>query len=174
MNARQDLMPASDVFEVTQCLTFFLDDDVIGIDLKKIKEVLEIKDITLLPRTPDFMRGVINLRGQVIPIVDLKLKFGMKKTEFTVDTCIIIIEANIGDESIVMGALADSVRNVADFSDSNREPVPRMGSGIDSKFVACMVRHEDEFFSFLDLNSLFSTEELLMGTATKPVSSTIT
>ena len=159
--------------EALQYLTFFLRDDIVGIDLKQVKEVLEVKGITILPRTPDYMRGVINLRGQVIPVIDLKLKFDMGSTEFTVDTCIIIVEIEIDEEPVMVGALADSVRDVVDLLANEIDPAPKMGSSIDAKFIFGMGRHDDEFISMLDLTTLFSMEELLVGAATGPVSSQI-
>ena len=158
---------------VTQYLTFCLNTHVVGVPLKSVKEVMGIKAITLLPRTPEFMRGVINLRGQILPLIDLKLKFGMGRSEFTVDSCIIIIEVQINEQAILIGALADSVRDVVTSQGINIDPAPKMGAAMDSKFILGMKKHEDEFFTILDISVLFSIEELLVGADTKVVSASI-
>ena len=108
-------MDAADTLETTQYLTFKLDDEVFALDITKVREVLDFTTITKVPRTPEFMRGVINLRGSVVPVVDLRLKFAMTKTEQTVNTCIIITEVTLDGETTVLGALADSVQEVMDL-----------------------------------------------------------
>ncbi|WP_019026930.1 chemotaxis protein CheW [Colwellia piezophila] len=158
---------------VTQYLTFCLHTHVVGVPLTAVKEVMGIKAITLLPRTPEFVRGVINLRGQIIPLIDLKLKFGMGKCEFTVDSCIIIIEVHINEQAILIGALADSVRDVVTSQGLNVDPAPKMGAAMDSKFILGMQKNEDEFFTILDISVLFSIEELLVGADTNVVSASI-
>ena len=159
--------------EVVQYLTFCLAENVVGIRLTAVKEVMSIKAITLLPRTPDFTRGVINLRGQIIPVIDLRLKFGMGATDFTIDSCIIIIEIGIDDESFFVGTLADSVKDVVELKSENIDSAPKMGGAMESKFIIGMSRHEDEFFTMLDINVLFSTEELLVGSDTGVVSASV-
>ncbi|PCK07545.1 MAG: chemotaxis protein CheW [Alteromonadaceae bacterium] len=156
-----------------QYLTFHLDSDILGVELKEIKEVLEVKELTILPRTPDYMRGVTNLRGQLIPVIDLKSKFGMGLTEFTIDTCVIIVEITVNDEIMSVGALVDSVRGVVEFTQSAIDPAPKMGSSIDVRFILGMGKHDNEFFSILDIPALFTIEELSAGEAMGPVSSQI-
>src|SRR5512136_496350 len=101
--------------ESMQFLTFKLGEEIFALDITKVREVLDFTSVTKVPRTPEFMRGVINLRGSVVPVVDLRLKFGMSRTENTVNTCIIIVEVTVDGEMIVLGALADSVQEVLDL-----------------------------------------------------------
>lgn len=145
---------------IRQYLTFQQDQDVFAIDIRQIKEVLEIRPITTIPRSDDFMRGVINLRGQVVPVIDLKLKFGFAKTEFSVDTCIIILELSIGGESCLFGVLADSVREVIDLEEECIAPPPKIGSNVDTIFIYGIGKCAEEFVVILDAFKLCSEEEL--------------
>ena len=106
-------MGATGVEQTAQYLTFRLGEEVFALDIAQVREVLDYTAITRVPRMPEFMRGVINLRGSVVPVVDLRLKFGMAMTERTVNTCIIIAEVAIGGERTLLGALADSVQEVS-------------------------------------------------------------
>ncbi len=117
--------------ETTQYLTFKLDDEVFALDITKVREVLDFTTVTKVPRTPEFMRGVINLRGSVVPVVDLRLKFGMTRTEKTVNTCIIIVEVAVDDETTILGALADSVQEVMDLEPDHIEPAPKIGTRLE-------------------------------------------
>src|SRR5512136_448089 len=101
--------------ETTQYLTFKLDEEVFALDIGKVREVLDFISATKVPQTPDFMRGVINLRGSVVPVVDLRLKFGMAMAEKTVNTCVVITEVAMEGETIVLGCMADSVQEVMDL-----------------------------------------------------------
>ena len=103
-------MALAGINETTQYLTFKLEEEVFALDIAMVREVLDFTTITKVPRTPEFMRGVINLRGSVVPVVDMRLKFGMSRTEKTVNTCIIIVEVTVDDEKLILGTLADSVQ----------------------------------------------------------------
>src|SRR5512134_1658617 len=120
-------MSVDGITETSQYLTFTLDEELFALDIGKVREVLEFTSVTRVPRTPEFMRGVINLRGSVVPVVDLRLKFGLSRTESTIDTCVIITEVESGAEKTVLGALADSVQEVIELEPRNIEPPPRMG-----------------------------------------------
>src|SRR5512146_1551991 len=100
-------MTTAAIAEATQYLTYKLGDEVFALDISKVREVLECTTITKVPRTPDFMRGVINLRGSVVPVIDMKVKFGMTTTEQTVNTCVIITEVVADGDTIILGCLAD-------------------------------------------------------------------
>jgi len=146
---------------VSQYLTFEQNEDVYGINIRCIKEVLEIRDITKLPRSMEFMRGVINLRGQVVPVIDLKLKFGLEKTNFTVDTCIIILEVAQQDGgSSLFGALADSVREVIDLDDTTVTAPPKVGASVDSAFIYGIGKVDEEFIVILDALKLCSHDDI--------------
>ena len=113
-----------------------------------------------MPQTPEFMRGVINLRGGVVPVVDLKLKFGMPRTERGINTCIIITEVALGDEHAVIGAMADSVKEVFDLLPEQIEPAPRIGTHLNTAFLKGMGKHNDNFILLLDIDKVFSEVEL--------------
>jgi len=148
--------------ETTQFLTFRLEDEVFAIDITKVREVLDFTTVTKVPRTPEFMRGVINLRGSVVPVVDLRLKFGMSRTENTVNTCVIIAEVAVDGERMVLGALADSVQEVLDLEPGSIAPAPRIGTKLRTEFIRGMGRRDDRFIILLDIDKVFSTDELAM------------
>ncbi len=115
-------MSVTEITDTRQYLTFKLGDEVFATDVAKVREVLDFTTITKIPRTPDFMSGVINLRGNVVPVVDLRLCFEMSKTEKTVNTCIVVVEMLLEGESTVIGALADSVEEVIDLEPDQIQP----------------------------------------------------
>ena len=153
-------MSVTEITDTRQYLTFKLADEVFAIDVSKVREVLDFTTITKIPRTPDFMSGVINLRGNVVPVVDLRLCFEMSKTEKTVNTCIVVMEMMLEGESTVVGALADSVEEVIDLEPEQIQPAPRMGTQIRTDFIKGMGRREAQFVMILDIDRVFSAEEL--------------
>ena len=155
-------MSVAGIIETTQYLTFKLEDEVFAVDISKVREVLDFTTVTKVPRTPDFMRGVINLRGNVVPVVDMRLKFGMSKTEKTVNTCIIIVEISLEGESTVLGALADSVQEVIDLEPQQIEPAPRIGTRVKTDFIKGMGKKDDHFIMILDIDRVFSADDLSM------------
>lgn len=146
--------------EAIQYLTFKLDEESFATEISKVREVLEYTQVTPVPRSPEFMQGVINLRGSVVPVVDLRLQFGMSAVEPTVDSCIIIIEVNIEGTTTVLGALADSVQEVIDFKPEQLEPAPSFGTRIDNDFVQHMGKLDDRFVIVLDMNKVFSLDQI--------------
>ena len=155
-------MTAAEVAEATQHLTFKLDEEVFAVDIFKVREVLEYTTVTKVPQTPPFMRGVINLRGSVVPVVDLRLKFGMTKTSTTVNTCVIIVEVSLDGESTVLGALTDSVQEVFEFEPSQIEPAPKIGTRLKTEFIKGMGKRDEEFIIILDLDKVFPSDELAL------------
>lgn len=155
-------MSVSGIIETTQYLTFKLDEEVYALDIGKVREVLDLTTITKVPRTPEFMRGVINLRGSVVPVVDLRIKFGMSKTEKTVNTCIIIVEVTIDNETTILGALADSVQEVMDLEPDHIEPAPKIGTRLNTEFIKGMGKKDNRFVIILDIDKIFSTDELAL------------
>ena len=143
-----------------QYLTFKLDDEVFALGIDKVREVLDYTSVTKVPQTPDFMRGVINLRGSVVPVVDMRLKFGMAKTEKNVNTCIIIVEINLEGETAVLGALADSVQEVLDLEPHQIEPAPKIGTKLRTDFIRGMGKRDEQFIIILEIDKVFSSEEL--------------
>jgi purine-binding chemotaxis protein CheW len=153
-------MSVTEITDTRQYLTFKLSEEVFAIDVSKVREVLDFTTITKIPRTPDFMSGVINLRGNVVPVVDLRLCFEMSKTEKTVSTCIVVVEMLIEGEATVIGALADSVEEVIDLEPEQIQPAPRMGTKIRTDFIKGMGRRDTQFIMILDIDRVFSSEEL--------------
>nr|WP_279343458.1 chemotaxis protein CheW [Fundidesulfovibrio terrae] len=146
-------------------MTFTLGEEVFALDIASVREVLEYTAITKVPRTHESIRGVINLRGRAVPVVDVRLKFGMAETQRTVDTCIIIVEVSLGGEDTVLGALADSVKEVMDIEPGDIEPAPRMGTSIKADFIRGIGKHNDEFIIVLDIDKVFSEEEIVHAAA---------
>ncbi|MFW0884853.1 chemotaxis protein CheW [Candidatus Acidulodesulfobacterium sp. H_13] len=140
--------------------TFKLDDGIYGIDILLVREILDYKKITKVPQSLDFMLGVINLRGNVVPVIDLKLKLDIGKTDITIDTCIVIAEVVMKGEPTVIGALADSVYEVMDIESSNVEEAPKIGLNINNKFIRGMAKKDNDFVIILDVEKVFSDEEL--------------
>lgn len=158
-------MNAGQVMETSQYLEFMLEGETFAIDILKIREVLEFTRLTKVPRMPEFMRGVINLRGQVVPVVDLKHRFGMGVTEKTIHTRIIIGEVEVMGEKTVLGALADSVQEVMELDPDNIEPPPKIGARLNTEFIRGMGKRDDTFVMILDIDRVFSSEELLAVSA---------
>jgi purine-binding chemotaxis protein CheW len=161
-------MSASAITETTQYLTYKLGDEVFALDIAKVREVLDYTPITKVPRTPEFMRGVINLRGSVVPVVDLRLKLGMTGTEKTVNTCIIITEVTVDNETTVLGALADSVQEVVDLEPGQIEPAPQIGTRLNTEFIKGMGKQNNRFIIILDINRVFSADELALVQGDQP------
>ncbi len=144
-----------------QYLTFSLNDEEYAVNVNQIREILETSDITKIPCTYEFMRGVINLRGSVVPVIDLHIKFNLPRTEQTVNSCVIVMEVEIDDKLVIIGALADSVEEVIDLEEEQIEPAPRIGTNVQSEFIKGMGKHNDRFLILLDLDKVFSREELI-------------
>lgn len=148
--------------DINQFLTFTLGKEIFALDIGTVREVLELTSITKIPRTPDFMRGVINLRGHAVPVVDMRMKMGMSQGEDTVDTCIIIVEIEFDGELTVMGALVDSVREVFEMMPDSIEPAPKMGAAVNAEYIKGMGRQDEQFIIILEINKIFSAEELAL------------
>ena len=153
-------MSVNEITETRQYLTFKLAEEIFAIDVAKVREVLDFTTITKVPRTPDFMSGVINLRGNVVPVVDLRLCFAMSKPEKTVNTCIVVVEMLLEGESTVIGALADSVEEVIDLEPDQIQPAPRIGTQIRTDFIKGMGKRDAQFVMILDIDRVFSADEL--------------
>jgi purine-binding chemotaxis protein CheW len=153
-------MSVLDITEARQYLTFKLGKEIFATDVAKVREVLDLTNIASIPRTPDFMAGVINLRGSVVPVVDLRLCFDMSKTESTRNTCIIVVEVQIEDETTVVGALADSVEEVIDLEPDQIDPAPRIGTQMRTEFIKGMGKRDTQFIMILDMDRVFSADQL--------------
>ena len=157
-------MSVTETTEATQYLSFNLEDEVFALDISKVREVLDFTTVTKVPKTPDYMRGIINLRGSVVPVIDMRLKFGMTETEKTVNTCIIIVETTLDGEKISIGALADSVQEVFDLDADQIEPPPKIGTRLNIDFIKGMGKRDGEFVIILNIDEVFSAEEIALVT----------
>jgi purine-binding chemotaxis protein CheW len=140
-------------------LTFVLGDEIYGIEILKAREIIGLMDITIVPQTPDYMKGVINLRGKVIPVIDLRMKFAMQEEEHTQETCVIVVEVN----GTSIGVIVDSVSEVSDINGADIEDAPNFGQGIDTSFIMGLGKVKEEIIVLLDIETVLSTEELKMA-----------
>ncbi len=150
----------TDMIQTQQYLTFGLGGEVFALETGSVREVIELVPVTRIPKTPPFMRGVINLRGHAVPVVDLRLKFEMPSAQDTVNTCIIIVDVEVEGEKCFMGAIVDSVREVFEMSSDQISPPPRMGTSIRADFIKAMGKQNEEFIMILDIAKVFSPDEL--------------
>jgi len=146
--------------EVNQYLTFCLNDETYGVDVLQVREVMDYTSVTKVPCSPGYMLGVINLRGSVVPVVDLKNKFAMPGKEINRDSCIVVLEIMLDDQQLLIGALADGVREVLDLVEDQVEPAPRLGTGLNADFILGMGKVGEGFVILLDLQKVFTSEEL--------------
>jgi purine-binding chemotaxis protein CheW len=155
-------MSASGADTTMQYLTFKLGEESFAVDVIRTQEVLDYMGPTRVPQTPPFMLGVINLRGKVVPVTDLRQKFGMPKAERSRDTCIIVMEILVDGEMNLVGAMVDSVQEVLDLSANKMEPPPRIGTGLKTEFIKAMGNVSDDFLIILDIDRVFSTDDLMV------------
>jgi len=139
-------------------LTFVLGEEIYGIEILKAREIIGLMDITTVPQTPDYMKGVINLRGKVIPVIDLRKKFSMQEGVHTQETCVIVVEVNGSS----IGLIVDSVSEVSDITGEEIENAPSFGQGIDTSFIMGLGKVKDKIIILLDIDAVLSTEELEM------------
>lgn len=137
-------------------LTFVLAEEEYGLEILKVREIIGMMDITAVPRTPDFVRGVINLRGKVIPVVDLRCKFGMPTTEATDETCIIVVDVG----NVEMGIIVDKVSEVLDIVSEDIEPPPQFGVSVDTDFILGMGKANNRVTILLDISKVLTGEDL--------------
>lgn len=133
-------------------LTFVLDKEEYGLEIMRVKEIIGLMEITPVPRMPDFVRGVINLRGRVIPVVDLRLKFGMKRTEDTQETCVIVVDLN----DTLMGVVVDRVSEVLDVPEADIEEAPSFGVDLDTSFILGMGKAKGKVVILLDIQEVLT------------------
>lgn len=153
-------MSITSITETTQYLTFKLADETFTVDVAKVREILDYTPATKVPGTPEFMRGVINVRGNVVPVVDMRLKFGLSATEKTVDTCIVVMEIRVDEDTTILGALVDSVQEVFELEAGQIEPPPRIGTRWRTEFIKGIGKRNEELIIILDIDKVFSTAEL--------------
>lgn len=155
-------MTETSITKTALYLTFKLDEEVFSIDVSQVREVLDLSTITKVPKAPDFMRGVINVRGNVVPVVDMRMKFGMTPIEKTVNTRIVVMDLTLDNEKVVLGAMADSVHDVVELEPEQIEPPPKIGNRWRTEFIRGIGKREDQFIMILDVDRVFSSDEIAM------------
>ncbi len=142
-------------------LTFALGAEEYGLEILKVREIIGYIEVTSVPQTPEYVKGVINLRGQVIPVVDLRCKFGMETAELTEATCIIVVEINRADGTISTGVVVDRVQEVLDISGEQIEPAPEFGSSVDTDFILGMGKIDGSVKILLDIDKVLNSDEMI-------------
>ncbi len=150
------------ITQISQYMTFKLGNELFAINVAQVREVLEVSTITRVPTAPDYMRGVVNVRGKSTPVVDLRLRFGLPATADTVTTRIIVMELELDGETTVLGGLADSVHEVIELDPSNINPPPTIAMRWRTDFIQGMGRRGDDFVIVLDINAVFASDELAL------------
>jgi len=153
-------MSTAKITETARYLTFRLGDELFAINVFKAREVLDLSHITRVPTAPGYLRGVVNVRGNAIPVVDLRTKFGLPQTADTLHTRIIVMELQIDGESVVVGGLADAVHEVLELEPHEINEPPSLGMKWRTDLILGMGRRNDRFTIILDIERVFSTEEL--------------
>jgi purine-binding chemotaxis protein CheW len=139
-------------------LTFDLGKEEYGIEILKVREIIGLMESTTMPQTPDYIKGVINLRGKVIPVIDVRLKFSMPEVEYTQETCIIVVDV----DSVQAGIIVDSVSEVMDIKRDEIEETPNIGQGIDTNFINGLSEKNGKLIILLNIEKVLSFEELEM------------
>ncbi len=148
-------------------LTFTLADEEYGIGILKVKEIIGMMAITSVPRTPDFVKGVINLRGKVIPVIDLRVKFGMASIDYTDRTCIIVVEIDSDDMTIQIGIVVDSVSEVLNIKEVEIENAPSFGTTLNMDYILGMAKIDSGVKILLDIDKVLSAKEIQVLGKTK-------
>jgi purine-binding chemotaxis protein CheW len=147
---------------INSYLTFKLGDELFAVTVSKVIEILEIPRITKVPRSPDFIRGVINLRGNVLSAIDSRIKFGLPPVEDTINTCIIVMNVELDGQEITMGLIVDAVKEVIEIDSALVQNLPEIGSKYKSEFIEGMIKSDDHFIMILNINLVFSSQEATM------------
>lgn len=144
-----------------QYLTFKLDTEMYGIEILKVREIIGLIQITRVPRMPEYVKGVINLRGKVIPIIDLRMAFSLPEVQPTKRTCIVVVEVEIDDDSVQVGVIVDEVDEVLDFVPNSIEPAPEYGGGhIKTEFIKAMGKINNQVKILLDIDKVISNTDI--------------
>lgn len=146
--------------KINSFLSFKLGEEEFAAHVGKVLNILEMTNITVVPKAPEYMKGVINLRGTVLPVVDTRIKFGMQPTVNTANTCIIVLEIKIDEETIHLGALVDSVQAVIELDNNQILPPPTIGSKYKSEFIEGVVSIDNRFIMILNMDAIFSFEDI--------------
>lgn len=141
-------------------LTFRLDREEFAIQVLRVREIMGLQDITTVPQTPHYMKGVINLRGKIVPVIDLRLKFGFPEAEASPATCIIVVQLQSGKETLLMGLLVDAVSEVLNFAASDIEDTPDFGQGVTTPYLLGIAKMKGAVKILLNIDEVLSTTEV--------------
>jgi purine-binding chemotaxis protein CheW len=147
--------------QINSYLSFKLGGETFAANVGKILNILEMTEITKVPKAPDYMKGVINLRGTVLPVVDTRIKFGMPPTEYTNNTCILVMEVEVDGEQVQVGGLVDAVQAVLEIEEDEILPPPSIGSKYRSEFITGIAKIDDKFIMLLNMDRVFSADEII-------------
>jgi purine-binding chemotaxis protein CheW len=142
-------------------LTFSLGKEYFAINVDQVEKILEFQPVTEVPKSPEYMLGVFNMRGEVIPMIDTRIKFGMEKTEVTASTCILVITIDNEGEKIKLGSLVDSVNEVVKYNKNEIIPLPTVGKQNKAEFLHGVLKHGDKFILLVNADKIFSVDEII-------------
>ncbi len=146
--------------ETKSFLSFKLAEEHFTIPVMKIMEILEVPKITKVPQAPNFLVGVINLRGAVLPVIDTRIKFGMSQIQYTINTCILVLSIEVNEEELVVGALVDSVSEVFELDEEKIKPTPTIATKYRADYIQGMIQENDQFMMVLNIDKVFSSNDL--------------
>lgn len=147
--------------KIDSYLIYKIGNETFATNVASIIKILEITDITKIPGTADYIKGIINLRGSVLPVVDSRIKLGFENTEFTKNTCIVVFEIELEDQKALIGAIVDSVLKVTQFSDEKIIPPPSVGLKFAKNYLLGVYKIKSEFILIIDINKVFASEDLI-------------
>lgn len=153
---------ASEINKSGSYLSFKLGTEVFAVHVNDVLNILEMTKITSIPKAPKYLKGVINLRGLVLPIVDARIKFNLETLDFTSNTCIIVMDLEYNDELVHVGFIVDQVLEVLELEEKNIEPAPSLGANYKAEFITGMARANDDFVMLLNMAKIFSLDEMSM------------
>ena len=148
-------------------LTFYLAGEEYGLEILKVREIIGLMDITAVPKTPDFVRGVINLRGKVIPVIELRSKFNLEHTEDTEQTCIIVVDVAFENSTIQIGVLVDSVSEVLDITGDDIEDAPSFGTDLKTDFISGMAKASGSVIILLNIENVLAASDMRLLSETE-------
>lgn len=152
--------PLAGISKEGKYLTFYVAGEEYGLEILKVREIIGLMDITTVPKTPDFVRGVINLRGKVIPVVELRSKFNIESTEDTNQTCIIVVDVTFDDSTLQIGILVDSVSEVLDIPGDDIEDTPSFGTDLKTEFIRGMAKAKGSVKILLNIESVLTASDM--------------
>jgi purine-binding chemotaxis protein CheW len=144
-------------------LSFHLGKEVFAVSVNKVLEVLEKQSITEVPKMPEYIRGVINFRGDILPVLETRVKFNMPIRDENKKYVIIVLDLQFKDRTVALGAIADSVRDVLEIKEEDIKPVPELGSEYNTEFLKGMIKNDERFLMILDIDKVFEMEDLKMA-----------